>query len=105
MHNTAKKPSEFSATEKRHAIFLTDEQFKTYQKSQMHIYSPQGEYLCSAGSFRTSMLNEQERAREGNQLALLECLILTSGGDLQLSEHAVVGLADTLSRARGFIGG
>lgn len=104
MKKSAKKSIPLYDLQRLNAIQFTPEQYELYQSSNVPVYSPSGEYLCTVCGAHTKQAGEAEREREINQLALLESLIVTNKGELHLSDRALAGLAETLSRARGFIG-
>lgn len=75
-----------------------------YKTGTIDILNPAGESIDTLGN-TTKQLNEfGSREDFSNSLRLIEKLLLSSTDGIQLSEYAVAGLAETLSRAERIIG-
>ncbi len=88
----------------RRIVKLSPSQFAMYQRGEIEIHSPSGELLSTIGEPLNRVIADIECTRLTDQLSLVESLMLNANGELQLSEHAIAGLADLLGQAKGFIG-
>ena len=102
--NSARKNSSATpATKLRRVIKLDESQFAIYKTGTLDILDPTGEPIDCIGQ-PTKQLNDATAREElANNLRLIEELLLCSNDGIQLSEYAVAGLANTLSRAERMI--
>jgi hypothetical protein len=99
--SATKKPS---VTNLRREIKLDESQFAIYKTGTIDILNPSGEPIDCIGN-ETKQLNDfGSREEIANNLRLIEELLLCSSDGIQLSEHAVAGLAETLARAERIVG-
>lgn len=102
-NSNRKNSSATPATKLRREIRLDESQFAIYKTGTLDILDPTGEPIDCIGQ-PTKQLNELgSREDLANSLRLIEELLLCSHDGIQLSEYAVAGLAETLSRAERMI--
>lgn len=99
MTHTAKKTTSIPLQKTRRVIQLDQSQYQLYLKGQLDIYSPDALLLESIGEPLNKTEAEVDQYRLRDQLSLVEALVVTSSGQLELSERALAGLADMLYRA------
>ncbi|WP_331352553.1 hypothetical protein [Cellvibrio sp. UBA7671] len=103
--NSARKTSPATPeTKLRRVIKLDASQFAIYTTGTIDILNPDGEPIDCIGNTVTLLNSNEAREKLANNLRLIEELLLNSHDGIQLSEHAVAGLAETLSRAERMIG-
>lgn len=103
--NAARKNSSATPeTKLRREIKLDALQFAIYNTGTTDILNPDGEPIDCIGHITTQLNTIGSREEVANNLRLIEELPLSSIDGIQLSEHAVAGLAETLSRAERMIG-
>lgn len=103
--NSNRKNSAVVPSEKiRRVIKLDASQMAIYNTGSIDILNPEGEPIDCIGNIVTQLNSNDSREQLANSLCLIEELLLSSTDGIQLSEHAVAGLADTLSRAERMIG-
>lgn len=90
-------------TKLRRVIKLDASQFAIYKTGTIDILNPDGEPIDCIGNTVTLLNSTEAREKFTNNLCLIQELLLSSIDGIQLSEHAVAGLADTLSRAERMI--
>lgn len=88
----------------RRVIQLDQSQYQLYLNGQIQIYSPDAMLLDTIGEQVKSRQEDEDRTRLTDQLSLLECLVVTSTGELQLTDRALAGLSDLLRQAQNEIG-
>lgn len=103
--NSARKnPSATPTTKLRREIKLDESQMAIYKTGTIDILDPTGKPIDVIGQ-PTKQLNELgSREDLANSLRLIEELLLCGHDGIRLSEFAVAGLADTLSRAEKMLG-
>jgi hypothetical protein len=103
--NSARKNSPTTPEIKlRRVIKLDASQFAIYNTGTIDILNPDGEPIDCIGNTVTLLNSNEAREKFTNNLCLIQELLLSSIDGIQLSEHAVAGLVDTLSRAERMIG-
>jgi len=96
---SAKSVRNIPLQKSRRVIQLDQSQYALYMSGQLDIYSPDAMRLTSIGH----VPEQDNRACFAGQLSLVETLVVTSTGELQLSETALAGLADMLNRAQNYL--
>jgi hypothetical protein len=103
--NSNRKNSAVIPSEKiRRVIKLDASQLAIYNNGTIDILNPDGEPIDCIGNTVTLLNSNEAREKFTNNLCLIQELLLSSIDGIQLSEHAVAGLAETLSRAERMIG-
>jgi hypothetical protein len=100
---SAKKVSDIPLQKSRRVIQLDQSQYALYQSGQLDIYAPDSTPLKSIGARLDADELEVERYKLHDQISLVESLVVTSNGQLELSERAIAGLAQMLSDAKDLI--
>lgn len=102
--NTAHKNPPATFPEKfRREIQLDESQMAIYKNGSIDILDPAGKPIDRIGQ-STKWLNDSDSREDVvNNLRLIEELLLNSIDGVELSERAVVGLADTFARAQRMI--
>lgn len=102
--NAARKNSPATPETKiRREIKLDASLFAIYKTGTIDILNPDGEPIDCIGK-TTKQLNDNQVSEDtANNLRLIEELILGNTNGLQLSEHAIAGLANSLSQAQRII--
>ncbi len=102
--NAARKNSPATPeTKLRREIRLDASQFAIYKTGTIDILNPDGEPIDCIGNTVTLLNSNEAREKFTNNLCLIQELLLSSIDGIQLSEHAVAGLAETLSQAERMI--
>lgn len=90
-------------TKLRREIKLDASQFAIYKTGTIDILNPDGEPIDCIGNTVIELNTTDEREDFSNQLRLVEELLLCSRGGVELSEHAIAGLAITISKMQRLI--
>jgi tRNA splicing endonuclease len=97
------KPQNHPVQTSRRAIQLDQSQYQQYLKGRIDIYGPDSMLLESIGEQKNLFAQQEHSEAVYNQLSLVESLIVTSSGELQLTDRAIEGLATLLSQSRDLI--
>jgi hypothetical protein len=92
-----------TTTKARRIVTLDESQYQLYQRGQIEIQAPNGEFLKAIGTTMDQAETEVDLYRLQDQLHLVEALLFNTQGQLELNERAVAGLVQVLSDARGFL--
>lgn len=98
--SATKKPS---AQNFRRVIQLDASQMAIYKTGTIEILNPDGEQIDCIGKTTKQLNDDQIIEDTANNLRLIEDLLLCSSGEVQLSERAIVGLANSLSQVQRII--
>jgi len=97
------KPQNLPIQTSRRAIQLDQSQYQQYLKGRIDIYGPDSVLLESIGEQKNQIQLQEHSDNVYNQLSLVESLIVTSSGELQLTDRAIEGLASLLANSRDLI--
>lgn len=97
------KPQNHPIQTCRRAIQLDQSQYQQYLKGRIDIYGPDSVLLESIGEQKNKTQLQEHSENIFNQLSLVEAIMVTSTGELQLSPRAIEGMATLLSQSRDLI--
>jgi hypothetical protein len=97
------KPKNYPIQTGRRAIQLDQSQYQLYLKGEIQIYSPDAVLLETIGENKNIQQLAEHYEQMVDQISLVEALVVTSTGELQLSDRALVGLSTLLAQTRNFI--
>jgi hypothetical protein len=84
----------------RRVIQLDQSQYELYLKGQIQIYSPDALLLATIGIPVTERQQAEQRTQLVDNLSLLECLVVNTNGQLELTDRATAALAGLLRDAQ-----
>ncbi len=97
------KPQSHPIQTCRRSIQLDQSQYQQYLKGRIDIYGPDSVLLESIGEQKNQIELQEHSDNVYNQLSLVESLIVTSSGELQLTDRAIEGLASLLANSRDLL--
>jgi hypothetical protein len=84
----------------RRVIQLDQSQYQLYLNGKIEIYSPDALLLETIGASVNEWKASEERTRLVDHLSLVECLVVNTNGQLELTDRATAALADLLRSAQ-----
>lgn len=103
MNKSARKPASLPLEKSRRVIQLDASQYHLYRHGRLDILSPTGELLDYVGDHKKLIEAQENSEKLYNQLSLVEDIMVSSTGELQLSQRAIEGLASLLAQSREHI--
>lgn len=97
------KPKNHPIQTSRRAIQLDQSQYQQYLKGRIDIYGPDSVLLESIGEQKNIQQQAEHYDKMVDQISLVEALVISSTGELQLSDRALAGLSTLLAQTRDFI--
>lgn len=84
----------------RRVIQLDHSQYELFLKGQIQIYSPDALLLATIGVPVTERKEAEQRTQLVDRLSLVECLVVNTNGQLELTDRATAALAELLRDAQ-----